>query len=62
MIGERSTKDTERDSHKGQASFFADQSLPHEQQRSPSYVLQVGVSVRKSGSVSAHPVSLLHAL
>lgn len=62
MIGESSTKDTERDSHKVQASFFADESLPHEQQRSPSYVLQVGVSVRKSGSVSAHPVSLLHAL
>ena len=62
MIGESSTKDTERDSRKVQSSFFINERLSHEQQRSPFYVLQVGVSVRKTGSVSVHPVSLLHAL
>ena len=62
VIGESSTKDSERDSRKLQSSFFTNERLSHKQQRSPSYVLQVGVSVRKTGSVSAHPVSLLHAL
>ena len=60
MIGESSTKDTERDSRKVQPAFFTNETLSHEQQSSPSYVLQVGV--RKTGSVSVHPVSLLHAL
>ena len=60
-IGESSNHDTERDSRKVQSSFFTNERFSHEQPRSPCYVLQVGVSVRKTGSVSAHPVSLLHA-
>jgi len=62
MIGESSTNDTEKDSRKVQSSFFTKERLFHVEQRSPSYVLQVGVSVRMTGSVSAHPVQLPHAL
>ena len=62
MIGESSTNDSERDSCKVQSSFFTNERLSHEEQRSPSYVLQVGVSIRMTGSVSAHPVKLPHAL
>lgn len=62
LIGESSTNDTGRDSCKVQSYFFANRRFSHEEPRSPPYVLQVGVSVRMTGSVIAHPVQRPHAL